>query len=472
MAFSAQGISVPKAFKKEGAKPKYQQPQDRLVTVESYDLARASVLVVDSGNRKFSVSVSKDAIARSISNEKERTAAGPIAQWSGYAVDERMQTAIPVGSKMILERTTMGKSSKIGSETIYNLEASWIRNVTEPAPNKTFEGLFSVSAYQGKIVAVQDWNEQAISADNKEAVKAIADELTANYKAIVDDKEFRPGLGIQFRVIVPGETAKDPLVAIDTTPAFDWISGVKDTAGRTIQDGHPVNGSKFLELLDQYTNEYVNVKFAEYPNKKIEILNYNNYMAAKLSAKMVLPESQYHPLNKLASTETKLALDDEAPTKMKNVAVKGILELTADGIDKIKKEFFPRNMAKALHANGLIGNVQSWVRSSDGQKVVPHQGLKVAHTKEEKDDNDSGMPTGAPTSSVSSYAAPMATPEADDPFLGADAAFGDVQVTPAVVAPVVATPAPTPVAAPAAPATEAKPAAPAAAASSARRRTI
>ena len=411
----------------DGFKPR---PQDLLVTIESYNIGQGIMNCVDTRDRKISARISAAAISR---NEARKAAnpSGPTdIQWEGYCIDERMAKHLKVGHRIVLERAVSKRAPiKQNNQTLYIYEADRVVNVSDPSPEKTFEGLFTVSTYEGRIFQVQHWAEKAIDINDVTAIENIRRELDEINNAYVQ-KQFLPTVGIQFRTVAPGANANDPYVVLDTSPPFDWVPREKDENGVEISPGHPLDGNTFIGYVSGYT-DYALGKFPkeQHPGVFVEMIRYVNFKASGLSRYMAVPENQYDPLFTLSHTQTKLAIDDGDFVQGKNYAVRGILQLSANKPDNATQSWIVRNIAQRLHANGAKGHVHAWVRSFDGHKTSPHEALRQVPTVKNGPASADhrpapSAPTPAPSAPQSSIGAPAAqapsTPMDDQSGFGGD----------------------------------------------------
>ena len=383
MGFKPQGMAG--AFNKsEGAAQQRKSVIDLLVTIDSYDLGQRQLNCTGQDGSKMMVQIRPETIARNLKRTQELDAQGARPQfqkWEGFQIDQRMAEHLPPGHKVTIEKVERVRTINHNGAVAYLVNSDRVINLADQAPNKAFEGLFSISTYQNNIFHVQHWEEKAISIENIPEMDRIRAQLDEDSKAFLN-KELRPHHGVQFRVVVPAKTPTEKGTVIDTSACFDWISRVVDANGNEIIPGKPLDADKFNELLfDEargYLSAYVDKMFPDekYPGRFIEVVFYTNYRAGPRSRYMVIPDRQFDPLYRLAYTQTKLAMDDNEFVQGKNVAVRGVLQLSSDQADMQTRTFKSRNIAVRLHANGIIGHVHSWIRDHLGNKTQPHESLR------------------------------------------------------------------------------------------------
>ena len=435
MGFKPQGM--PTAFARSGSANQQQRKRviDLLVTVESYDFGQQQLNCVGDDGTKMLVQIRPETVARNIKRSKEIEAQGarPLSQkWEGYMIDQRMADNLPQGHRVVIEKAERMRSVTHNGATAYLMMSDRIINLSDQSLQKVFEGLFSISTYQNNIFHVQHWEEKAISVDDTANIDRIAAQLDDDCNAFLN-KELRPHHGVQFRVVQPALNPDDKGIVLDISPCFDWISKQVDANGNEVTPGRPLDAQKFKALLldpqEGYIPAYVQQAFPaeQYPGCFVEVCYYTNYRAGPRSRYMVIPDRVFDPIYRLAFTQTKLAIDDTEFVMGKNVAVRGVLQLSADQADLQTRTFKARNIAVRLHASGIIGHVHAWVRDHLGRKTTPHESLKQVNvnrsTPGEKTalpSEQSNVPSSAPTApAASSYvpatptvaaSAPAATP--------------------------------------------------------------
>lgn len=415
MGFTPTGMITP--FVRQNQSNNARRPQDLLLTVTGYDLGRGVMLGQYENGEKVDnveVAIAKETIARNEERKRSRTDLPKDIKWEGHLIDARMASHIEIGSRVVIERAVQVKSFQKDGKALRVFEANRVLNVSDPAPDKTFVGLFTIYAHEGRIMSVQHWKgEKALDVSDANALEKLREEMD-DAAAAYARKEYRPTVGAQFRFVNPTGNPDNPYEVLDVSPPFDWIPRKKDEQGNVVSEGQPMTGDKLDELLSQYCSQYIDVKFPteQYPQGKIEVVPYVNYRASTQNKGMILSTQTWDPLYVMAHARTHLAVDDTEYVQGKNYAVKGIIQLSSDEPDKATKQFKPRNIVNRLHANGAKGHVHAWVRTSDGQKCTPHQALKAVLPQNPRSENDAAPAAGPAVSRQNDApAAPFHQPE-------------------------------------------------------------
>lgn len=393
MTFELTGASLPTQFIKKSNQQNSnfkQNPIDRIVIIDSYDLEDASINCTEvETNRKINVKI------RNAQNAKRNE--GTASKWQGNIIDARMEKSNPVGSLIALEACETVRNLKKGGEEVSLMTANWIINPPSASLNKTFKGVITVNQRNDRIFGVQNWSREVI---NPEVNDAMVDELGQTLDQIVSD--FREGKrpiskGIMFRTLVPhqhkGETVYQ---MIHSSPPVDWIRAIKDGDDAVIKEGHPLD----REHLEMYLNKYLDHVFGSSDNPEnsglinnqsymseaadgnvdknsvvVEVMTYDAYQAAPLSDHMHI-RNERHPLSRLASVMMRYSYDEDRYFVGKNWAVNGLLFLTEDQAPKERgDDWKPRNFVSRILTNGFTGNLHRHIPAFDGKKVVPHPKL-------------------------------------------------------------------------------------------------
>lgn len=382
MGFKPQGM--PSTFIRSTSGPNQNQRRrviDKLVTIDSYDLAQRQLNCTDEAGSKLMVQIRPETIARNVQRAKELAGTRPQApKWEGYLIDDRLSESLPTGQKIVIEKAEKTRSIQHNGQTMDVMLSDRIINIADPSPEKTFEGLFSISTYQNHVFHVQRWEEKAASIDDQAQMDRIKAALDEGSQAFLN-KELRPHYGVQFRIVQPAANPSDNCIVLDTSPPFDWIPRQFDANQQETAPGRPLDGAKFSELLFDEAEGYLaywrtSFPAEQFPGLFVEVCPYINYRAGPRSRYMAIPEKTFDPLYVLANTHTRLAIGDETFAQGKNMAVKGVLQLSADQVDLSTRTFKPRNIAVRLHATGPKGHVHAWIRTSDNRKTQPHEALK------------------------------------------------------------------------------------------------
>lgn len=477
MSYKPQGASLPTRYKKSVSQQSSmkQRPRDRLVVINSYNLADGSMLVTeDETNRKIEVRINP---------EKSSTSRGSIDRWNGNKIDERMEKALPVDSIIALEGCETERKLQRGGQEVSLMRANWIASPSVSSPKKAFRGVVTVNQMGDRIVGAQVWNKTPINPALDEAgVSSLGEQLDQILE------EYRTGqrpvtMGVRFRTLVAiRRNDADAYEMVDSTPPFDWIRAEKDAEGNILKEGHPLG----QDDLENYLNGYLDYVYGANSAAEdapqglvaagvikndaeviVEVMTYDAYQAAPLSDHMAI-KNERHPLARLANVMTRYDQIEDATYVGKNWAVDGIVFLTNDQQPKSRdEEWKPRNLVSRVFTNGFQGHIDSLVPAADGKRVYVHPTLdRVRDTPA-----NTAPAVGYPVENTSvSQAAPapaaiQLTPadtgdmfgteddENGDYFLNATSAIPEAPVEETSVG---ATPVAEPAAAPPAPATGAK----------------
>lgn len=385
MSYKPQGASLPGHFKKSVNTSFKQQPRDRLVVIDSYDIPNKTIKATElDTDRKIEVQINPEKLS-----VRTRSATD---KWNGNVIDERMEKFLPVGSTIILDACETVKKIKKGNTELSQMICNWIVNPPEQSPEKTFKACYTVNSYNERIVGFQVWDKKAINPASDEGEVEI-NELSEKLDQInIDFKQnLRPvGIGVRFRTLVASAEKEGEYEVVDTSPPFDWIRAEEDGEGNIIKEGHPLD----REHLEMYLNGYLDYVFGSetdepdaprgliadgvVPDKTkmtVEVLTYKAYAAAPMSEKMSIKNSR-HPLARLANVVLKFGQNDEQGYIGKNWGVDGIICLTGDESPKNRgDEWKQRNLVSNAFTNGYSANILSLIRSADDKKVFVHPSL-------------------------------------------------------------------------------------------------
>ena len=368
---------------------KQPQPRDMLVILREYNLENKSILVEDDGNRLFEIKINADAYARGVKSEGKLTTQ---PKWVGHDIDARMQKAVKENSHIILEKVVLSRTITKDGKKIYLAEAQRVHNVTNPNPKKTFNGIFTISANMdgniNRVTNVQSWDDTAIDIGDDEAIANLNNRLN-KVTEIFESGSYCPTIGVQFRAYVPSTESDVRHTTIDRSPTYDYIPAKKDEKGNIIEKGKPLTSEKFTSILAGYIN-YINSN-EEYQKLGVvvEVTTYTSYRASTMSKSLVISSNQYDPLNILSNTPTKCAIGDEDYLQGKNWGVVGIVKITSDKVREENDQFVkePRHMVNQLFANGIKADVQSFIKTSKGEKCTTHKDLRPSNLKKVNKEN-------------------------------------------------------------------------------------
>lgn len=423
MAFTA-GISRPKTNNFSGNQ---QKKFDRLLTVLNYDTSKATLYGEDNDGIKYEVIVDPELVIKIDKNSKQD--AGK-ASYLSHKIDDKMKKEMPVGSKVVVSRSTI--LSKDNGAGYKKAQVERVNKVGNPEPNKTFEGLFTLTyrTHEGfkKVAHIQHWQEKGIDINDDSSLQELAKKINAQaqlYGTKVGDRIVNiPTYGVKFRALQKSDRNNDlgPIyIQVDSSIPFDWIR-TSDEDGNS--KGHPLTGDEMLSIAEQYIEHISNHEgFKDnIENMKIEVVPYQNYMASdnkNMELTFGNPERDKNawrnPLYQFSHRESFVDMEhsDDGRLIGKNNAVKGIIQLSDDKIEKIngKLEEIPVNFVSRLYANGVDGHVDAFVRTSDGNKVELHDSLKlIANNYYQKADNAVNQVPSNQNSQRNVDPAPVATP--------------------------------------------------------------
>ena len=391
MSFKPQGASLPAKFKKANTNSNTfrQRPKDRLCVVDGFNTEAGIILATEvDTNRKIEAKINPDKTSASAN----RTIAD---KWSGDRIDERMEKFIDVSHRIVLEACQTEKNLQRNGQDVSLMRANWISTTPDPSPEKSFYGIYTVNAFEDRVVGVQHWEAKSINPSTEEGEAAILDLGERMDKVL---KEFHAGeypvaLGVQFRTLVKVENDRDgnPIYeVVDSSPPFDWIRAEKDADGTVIKAGHPLDREHLEGYLDGYLDYVYGSQNQDQEGAEpgliargiiaadkeesmvVEVMPYRAFQAAPLSKDMAL-RNERTPLYRLSNVMTKYGQQDENGYVGKNWAVDGIVVLTSDQAPKNKTESWrPRNLVTRVYTNGFTGNVHSLVKAFDGGRARPH----------------------------------------------------------------------------------------------------
>ena len=424
-----------------GNRQRQDYPIDRIATVDGYDLNRGVLLATEQKtNKKLEVTIQHreaaagvPAVASHARNNNER-------KWSGNKIDALMAEALTPGSWVILEKCRGNETVMKGNERTLIVSTGWISNVSEPRPDKCFQGVLTVSSYKDAVDSVQCWDEKAMDANDADALKAFGEELDRIHTAF-SNRERPVRRGFQFRIVKEVEPATEgrggkpgkPAVyeAVDMSYPIDWIKSESEDPDNY---GAPPTSADLFNFIDGYTNhvwgsepgaeEVTQAKFSpeELEKMRFEVVTYRHFKAGDVQyndrLRIPQPEAGRVPsvLYTLANTPTRYSEDDDQVVG-KNWAVRGILQLINDTFDKksVPPQIIPNHMVRQVFYNGPRANVQAMIASSDGGRV------KVAPSLDRVlDRTDRPAPgTDGPANSQGTLA-----PAGGDALSGAEQPFG------------------------------------------------
>jgi len=460
MSFKPSNMASPFARQNTGTTAPRNLAQDLIVRIDSWDVGNKKMLgQIENGPAAGDMgtfSISKRSIDSGLASEQKRRA-NPTGEerrvpWAGWRIDSDMAAHLRPGAMIVVERAQeLGVATPRADGTKQHEFESWrIANVQEDSPEKTFAAIITISTYEGRVFQTQRWAKQAFKADDSGSISEVARQLD-HISEQMANKEYPPTLGVQFSVILPSADLREPHTCIDLSPPFDYIARQRDETGNEIAPGRPLDSDTFLQLIEDYKTQYVDVKFPqhEYPGAYIEVSTYLNYRGSRLSNYLAVPDREFDPIHVMSTTTSKLAQDDQQFVHEKNCAVHGVVQITANQPDEATRSFIPRNFVYRLHVNGRRDHVRALVLGSDGRRVsmapelrlvmkptTPRDGASNSASNSQQGGNtghNQGSSPSAPTQDRGGWgrpqqqSAPQQQPSAPDPDAGwASSAFDDM----------------------------------------------
>lgn len=386
MSYAPKGASLPARFKKPTNRSDFKQrPRDRLVTVLDYNLADKSLTAIEDGtNRKIEARINPDKVGAGNRSASDK--------WNGNIIDERMEKANAINSRIVLEACETERKLQKNGEEVSFMRCNWIASPPDPNPNKSFTGVITVSQNGDRIFGVQVWDRIAIDpAKNEDAITELGEKLDSILKDFQEGN--RPvSLGVQFRTLVPiTRNGTEAYEMVDSSPPFDWIRAERDTEGKVLKEGHPLDRNHLEQYLEGYLDYVYGSQDQSDPDAPrgliadgvvnseaeitVEVMVYKAFQAAPLSDHMAI-KNERHPLSRLANVLIKYGQNDDTSYVGKNWAVDGIVFLTSDQAPKARGEVWKtRNLVNRVFTNGFQGNLHQLVSAADGKRVYPHPKL-------------------------------------------------------------------------------------------------
>lgn len=346
--FAPNGFEVKTGKAKRDVKG-VQHPVDRLVKVERY-LDGGRMLARTERGQLLIAHISPEAIARCRDSEKTYT-----PPFFGHLIDERMAKAIPPGHKVVLERCLFEGAEQFEGEKISKVVSTRVINVSEES-EKIFEGIFTLSRKENKIVRIQSWEDKAfyVGTERENSFKLELD------KVISDEAEGKKTnrLGFMLR-FVSGGVLLDSVYPIDGQKKEDKFA--------------PVSSDTYSVIVSQYS-EYLASRF-DLSSGAIEVMPFRTYVCSGFSKHFDAGDASV--LAKIADKGIILSEGDSPVDGAGKVwAVGGVLQLTSDAVDKKTRSFVERNIATRLFYSAPRGDVRRFVSSPDGNKVEIPDTLK------------------------------------------------------------------------------------------------
>jgi hypothetical protein len=469
MAFTG-GITRAKSGSNNGTGQKQQQNSyDRLVEVTGYDLPRKVMYAKDDNGKEFEVYINPETVVRAEQNNREKGYDLKNVNWQGHSIDAKMERGVPAGSKAVLLRSKVIKKDAGNGKS--SVEAHWIGGVPNPEPDKTFQGIISVSYRikdnKKRINRAFVWQRLAIDSNDGTAIEKLKEEIdtqnSLNQQKIKGLKgEYTssvPTIGVQFRALMKTDKLysvdNQPIYeVVDTSSPFSWIPGPLDEEGNEIRNqAHSLTGDEMLAYAEGYVEHISNhPAFSEHLNEmKVEICPFRVYPASENDANLLNTarpaNDDKNPLFQMAHRRNFLDMDQTDQIEGMNAGVNGILQCGPSKTDKVGGVLteIPQYWVSKIHANNARGHVHSFVRTSEGNKAEPHPSLALIKT-EQLSHTASGVSHVADSQpqhhqepeqvvsrpQQSAPAAVQSKVDLDDPFGDDDDAFNPLSAPPAV----------------------------------------
>lgn len=410
MAFTG-NIRQPNQYTGQRSGNSNQSSFDRLITVTGYDLDKGYVYGTDEKGRNLEVYINPEEVSRANAAVAKKGGNIDGYKFMGHSIDEKMKKYMPPKSKMVLIRSKIISNDKTRNVSV--TEAHRIGSVPAPEEDKTFQGIFTLTPrpedHTVRVGRVQHWNPNGIDINDDDALQKLKeqmDDACADYGTKVGEFNVtKPTMGIQFRTLVKtdreyafGEEGKKEIYdAVDFSVPFDWIPGPLDEEGKEIKtEAHPITGSEMLDLCELYAKH-----IEEHPsfqgmldNIKVEVCFYHVYPASKNENLLLIRgndkdvNADKNPLYQLSHAESFVDMAQTEKIMGRNSAVTGIIQIGANRLEKVdgKPVEIPSYWVNKLHANNMRGHVHAFVRTSDGQKVMPVEALKIIRKNNPEND--------------------------------------------------------------------------------------
>lgn len=409
MAFRA-GIKAPKQFQGQDGK-RATSVYDRLVTVTGYDTNKGYVYAKDENGKEYEAFVNPETVRKV--NEAVAKKGTDISEvnWMGHSIDDKMEKMNPIGTKIILRQAKFMQNDSTRKMIVTEIDR--VVGVPAPEADKTFQGLFTMSyrTSEGKerISRVQSWKIVTVD-DNPVGIDINDEKGLADLRLKIDKARenvgqkigkygvVEPTFGVQFRALMKTdrkyEFATDPnkteiYEAVDFSIPFDWIPGPDDENGKEIKsEAHVLTGEEMMGLAEMYVQHVSNhPSFKDHiADMRVEVVPYLVYPASKNDDLLLTrgdPEkdknADKNPLYQLSHRQSFLDMAHEDYIIGKNAAVKGIIQLSSNKLDKVdgRPVEIPNYWVSRIHVNNTKGHVHSFIRTSDGYKVEPNAALTL-----------------------------------------------------------------------------------------------
>lgn len=401
----------------------FQQPQDRLVVIDKYDLANRAIYCTDvKDGRKMIAHVNPLQYAKDV----EYYAKNPRETYNGplpHSIDTVMEKEYPLKSRVILKYTKILKKDDGAGFSV--CEMNGVRGVTNQEEDKTFYSLIGVRLRldeEGYVCVARASlfdREVAIDFNDEETVNATAklidDNNSVSSRMVGDFPETLPSYAVQYRALMlsPDKDAngQDKYIRVNSSTHFDWMDGpevVGEDGKPAKSKGHPLTGQEFLSYFEDYA-EYIESHPAykdHVANMRIEAVLFRSAPGSRNKNLRIGHKDDEKTkkmlMYKLGSTPC--FVDEEQTTMINhdNYVVRGIVQFSANKLEKVngKPVEIQSYWVNNLHINGFKGDVHAFIRTSDGLKVESAPKLKLQY------DFDGAKATAGQSGQAAESAAP------------------------------------------------------------------
>lgn len=388
----------------KGTTNNFQQPIDRLVVVDKYDLANRKIYCTDKKDgRKMIAHIDPVQYARDVeyySKNPREGYNGPL----GHSIDGVMEKEYPVNSPVILKYTKILKKDDGAGFAV--CEANRVAPVSNPEDDKTFYCLAGVRLRVDEegfvcVARVSLWKrETGIDFNNEEDVNAVAaliDERNSVSSRMVGEfRETLPSYGVKYRALMlspeKDTDGKDKYIKVNESTFFDWMEGPEGPDGKEIKEqAHLLTGQEFISYFEDYAAYIENhPKYSNHvKNMRIEATLYESAPASR-NKNLRLgqkddPKVKTKLMYKLGSTPSYVNQEQTTMINHDNYVVRSIVQFSGNKLEKVagKPVEIQSYWVNNLHINGFKGNVDAFIRTSDGLKVEVAPELKLQHAPSE-----------------------------------------------------------------------------------------
>lgn len=398
-SFKPQGIKTrtQQAFRKDTQQsgPRRKTLINRLVEVlelHPKNDGDGELLVKGTGDNSedyYRVRIAKASLERNHKKDQENPAKASQREWAGCFIDEKMKSHINVGDIITLEKSYFaGQKQKEDGREVGQLETPWIHT----APEKARRGVFTCDSWNGRASSFQEYELVTANLLDEAEVQNVIKMLNDN--TVKYNEGIRvPNIGVRFIVSRIIDNPKKPgekiLQYIETSDPIDWISSEEGK-------GAPLDSKTFTDIVYQFIDYVLGAEdgstpplFSDIPEEELvlSVAVYRNYLASPKSTSMIIDDTKtFTDLYRMTQTPIRNSQNDDYRLG-KNLAATGVLYISDDKYDKKLKEEVERNLATRLFADSIMGNVVSFLKTSEGMKYTPHPALMPLRDDQPTSDN-------------------------------------------------------------------------------------